>query len=90
MKTSLSHLPAHKRDELKSIVETIRCKAKAVAMIILFGSYTRRDWVEYDNSCDGRMFPCRSDVDLLIITHSDYYADQLEKNTALLRAKSCH
>jgi predicted nucleotidyltransferase len=45
MKTSLSHLPQNKQDELKEITQMIIEKVPA-EMIILFGSYARGDWVE--------------------------------------------
>jgi len=41
MKKSLAHLPKHKQDELKLIIERILAFIDP-AMIILFGSYARR------------------------------------------------
>ena len=45
MKKTLSHLPKHKRQELKETVSIITENAE-VEMIILFGSYARGNWVE--------------------------------------------
>jgi predicted nucleotidyltransferase len=45
MKTTLSHLPEDKQEELKSLAEIILEKVPA-EMIILFGSHARGDWVE--------------------------------------------
>jgi predicted nucleotidyltransferase len=45
MKRSLSHLPLHKRRELKAITEIIVDQVPATEMVILFGSHARGDWV---------------------------------------------
>ena len=45
MRKSLAHLPKHKRDELKLIVEKIRTSIQP-EMIILYGSYARGDYKE--------------------------------------------
>jgi len=41
MKKSLAHLPEHKRQELKLVVQIIRRQFPSAQMIILFGSYAR-------------------------------------------------
>jgi uncharacterized protein len=72
MKKSLSHLPKHKREELKEIVSIITDNA-AVEMIILFGSYARGDWVE-DIYKEGHItYEYKSDFDILVIV-KDYAA----------------
>lgn len=63
MKTSLSHLPKHKQDELVALREIILAKASA-EMIILFGSYARGEWVEDYHGKSEYV----SDFDILIIT----------------------
>ena len=69
MKKSLSHLPGHKRAELKLIVEQIRQLAKP-QMIILFGSYARGNWVE-DIYKEGHItYEYKSDYDILVITET--------------------
>ena len=66
MKRSLSHLPKHKREELKEIVSIIT-ETAVVDMIILFGSYARGDWVE-DIYKEGHItYEYKSDYDILVI-----------------------
>jgi len=67
MKKSLSHLPKHKRDEIKVVAEIIKEKIDA-EFIILFGSYARGDWVEdvYVGD-DGITYEYKSDYDLLVV-----------------------
>ncbi len=67
MKKSLSHLPKHKRDELKAVVKIINEMIDA-EFIILFGSYARGDWVEdvYKGK-DGTTYEYKSDYDLLVV-----------------------
>ncbi len=70
MNTSIKHLPAHKQNELKAIVQTIVSEFKNVEMIILFGSYSRGDQVEDKYVKQGAVYEYRSDFDLLIVlTH---------------------
>ncbi|HLM76458.1 MAG TPA: HEPN domain-containing protein, partial [Polyangiaceae bacterium] len=45
MKTTLEHLPPHKRDLITAIAGLVQGGAP-VEMLILFGSYARGDWVE--------------------------------------------
>ncbi len=75
MKTSLSHLPKEKKDELKSIVKTL-LEYKEVEMIILFGSYATGNYVHSDRyEEDGIIYEYQSDYDLLIILSKNRYAD---------------
>jgi predicted nucleotidyltransferase len=69
MKTSLSHLPADKQDELQTLTKIIREKVPA-EMIILFGSHARGDWVEdfQENTEYVR------DYDILVITKGRRFA----------------
>ena len=46
MKTSLSHLPELKQDELKAIVTALIPRYAEIEMVILFGSYACGTWVE--------------------------------------------
>ena len=69
MTESLSHLPEHKQNDLKSIAKIIRKNVK-VEMIILFGSYARGDYVEYDvTHVDGSSYAetYQSDYDILVV-----------------------
>lgn len=78
MKTSLSHLPKEKKDELKKIVKTL-LEFKEVEMIILFGSYATGGYVHSDRyEEDGIIYEYQSDYDLLIILTLDKQADDLK------------
>lgn len=71
MKTSLSHLPQHKQDELRSLTDIILAKVPA-EIIILFGSYARGEWVEdYQEK-----YEYVSDFDILVITKDRISAKQ--------------
>lgn len=67
MKTRPKHLPPHKQDELRRVVDTIRSH-QDVEMIILFGSHARGDWVEDEYEEDHITYGYHSDYDILIIT----------------------
>ena len=69
MKKSLAHLPQHKADELKLIVEKIRQRIEP-QMLILFGSYARGGWVEDTYVEDGVTYEYKSDYDILVIVKS--------------------
>ena len=68
MKKTLSHLPQHKRAELKLIIRIIRKQFPSAHMIILFGSYARGQWVE-DTYTEGHItYEYISDFDILVLT----------------------
>lgn len=67
MKTRPKHLPPHKQQELRKIVEAILAHHD-VEMIILFGSHARGDWVEDKYEEDHITYEYRSDYDILILT----------------------
>lgn len=68
MKTDLSYLPPEKQGELSLVTSSI-VAAVHPAMIILFGSYARNDWVEekYDGTDHYRY---QSDFDVLVIVEN--------------------
>ena len=69
MKKSLAHLPEDKRYQLKAIVNRILEDLPQTQMIILYGSYARGDYVEYDQRVDfGIPTYYVSDFDLLVVT----------------------
>ena len=74
MKKSLSHLPRHKREELRYITDFIRQKSKYADMLILFGSYARGDWVEDTYVEDGVTYEYKSDYDILVISENETIA----------------
>ena len=67
MQTTLpKHLKRNKRAEFKKIVEIIK-KHVQVEMIILFGSYARGDFVEYDEKqVQGHIETYESDFDIIV------------------------
>lgn len=85
MKTSLSHLPPAKQQELQHITKVI-CETLGdnCLMVILFGSHARGDWVE-DEYLVGRVrYSYRSDFDIAIITRDtieevDWVIRQIER-----------
>lgn len=75
MKRKLSHLPKHKRAELKLITDTIIASCPGAEMVILFGSYARGNWVE-DTYKQGHItYEYKSDYDILVITAAKRQAD---------------
>ncbi|QRR00870.1 HEPN domain-containing protein [Dyadobacter sandarakinus] len=78
MKTTLTHLPQTKQDQLKALTAIILDKVPA-EMIILFGSYARGDWVEdYQEK-----YEYVSDFDILIVTKDKNSAKQVKKSREL-------
>ncbi|MFT4929118.1 MAG: HEPN domain-containing protein/predicted nucleotidyltransferase [Phenylobacterium sp.] len=87
MKTSLTHLPEDKQQELQRVVdiirETIVSSDLSLDMLILFGSYARGDWVE-DLDPDTLQYRYQSDYDLMIVTETRKQATAFEQNSALI------
>lgn len=68
MKTSLSHLPEDKQQEILRIVDIIKEVAKP-ERIILFGSYAKGTYTEHSyTGRDGIRYEYVSDYDLLVVT----------------------
>ncbi|NDV97514.1 HEPN domain-containing protein [Dysgonomonas sp. 521] len=70
MKTSISFLPDKKQEELRTIIHGI-CELLGddCEMIILFGSYARNDYVDYDQRTEyGVRTYFMSDYDILVLT----------------------
>lgn len=65
MRTDLSYLPEHKREELAWIVDML-CEQADVELIVLFGSYARNEWVEDRYVQEGVTYEYLSDYDLLV------------------------
>ncbi|MFR1237178.1 MAG: HEPN domain-containing protein [Barnesiella sp.] len=69
MKDSIDFLPGYAREDLKRIVESVLEKIPTCEMIILYGSYARGTFVEYDERLEfGIPTFFMSDYDLLVIT----------------------
>lgn len=67
MKTSLDHLPAHKREQLAYIVKTIVDEVRP-EKIILFGSFATGEWSEQRFIENHVLHEYISDYDLLVIS----------------------
>ena len=69
MKTSLSHLPQHKQEQIDKITRIIK-EVVDSEKIILFGSYATGNWVE-DRYTEGHItFEYVSDYDFLVVVKS--------------------
>src|ERR1043165_6312745 len=67
LKTSLAHLPDSKRYEIACIRDSI-VELVNPEMIILFGSYSRGDWVDHRYYDEGTLYEYKSDFDILVVT----------------------
>lgn len=69
MKRSLSHLPREKQDDIKRIARYVSETLSQCEMIILYGSYARGDYVDYDQRIEyGVPTYFMSDYDILVLT----------------------
>jgi len=69
MKKSISYLPKHKQDDLHYLVKAVLEKISQTEMIILYGSYARNDYVEFDQREEfGITTTYMSDYDILVVT----------------------
>lgn len=73
MKTSINYLPEHKRDELRRIVKCVLEVLPGCEMIILYGSYARNTYVDYDQRIEYGIRTCfMSDYDILVVTNTRF------------------
>ncbi|MCH2188560.1 HEPN domain-containing protein [Candidatus Gracilibacteria bacterium] len=85
MKTDISHIPKHKREEIEkvvSIIQSTQYKDMGAEMVILYGSYARGDFVVRDVVREGgntRVY--ESDIDIFVVTKKPTQ----EKNIRLAR-----
>ena len=77
MKTTLSHLPDHKQQQLKEIAQII-VKAVDPEKVILFGSHATNRWVEHRYEEGGILYEYISDYDILVITKSGEHRKDFE------------
>lgn len=69
MKKSINYLPDRKKRDLRQLVDLINDEVKDCVMIILYGSYARNTYVDYDERCEfGVPTYFMSDYDILIVT----------------------
>lgn len=77
MKQSIGFLPENKRQDLQQLVDLIRIHIKDVGMVILFGSYAKNKYVDYDQRIEfGTPTYYMSDYDLLVLTRKQIGAIQ--------------
>lgn len=73
MKTSINYLPEQKRDELRRIVKCVLEVLPGCEMIILYGSYARNTYVDYDQCIEYGIRTCfMSDYDILVVTNTRF------------------
>lgn len=69
MKKSLDYLPLAKKQDLEQLTSLIRERIQDCVMIILYGSYARNSYVDYDQRIEyGVPTYFMSDYDILIVT----------------------
>ena len=69
MKRSIRFLPPRKRQDLQQLTALIREQVKQVEMVILFGSYAKNKYVDYDQRVEfGTPTYYMSDYDIVILT----------------------
>lgn len=69
MKRSLKYLPAEKQRDLRQLIQIIREEIRDVVMIILYGSYARNTYTDYDQKIEyGVKTYFMSDYDIMIVT----------------------
>lgn len=74
MKNSIAYLPKSKQDDLYYILRLIRKYLPQAEMVILFGSYARDKYVDFDEHVEfGIPMIYRSDYDILVVTNKIGY-----------------
>lgn len=69
MKRSIAHLPKRKQDDLYFLVKKVVERLPQTTMIILYGSYARGSYVDYDERVEfGIPTSYMSDYDILVVT----------------------
>lgn len=70
MKKSISYLPKEKQEDLNYLIKAVLEKIPETQMIILFGSYARNEYVDYDERMEFGIKTTKiSDYDILVVTH---------------------
>ncbi len=69
MKKSIAYLPKQKQEELNFLVDLIKKRIPHAEMIILYGSYARNKYVDYDEKFEfGKLQFYVSDYDILVVS----------------------
>ena len=88
MKSSLSHLPQIKQEQILQIVEIIK-EVVNPEMIILFGSYAKGTYVEHKyRSKDGIKYEYISDYDFLVVTNNNQVKTYEQESLIMDRAEN--
>lgn len=87
MKTSLSHLPQTKQEQILQIVEIIK-EVAAPEKIILFGSYATGNWVEDKYIERGIKYEYKSDYDFLVVTKNNSEKEYVLQDKIINRCRS--
>ena len=82
MKISFEHLPEPIQDEIRHVAEIIQEETEP-GMIILFGSYSRGNWIDKHYEEDGILHHVQSDFDVLVIAGTAHKAMKIERNNSL-------
>ena len=73
MKKSIAYLPQQKQEDLRQIVALVQEELSDCEMIILYGSYARNSYVDYDQRTEyGVPTYFMSDYDILVVTASGF------------------
>ena len=87
MKKSIAYLPQQKQDDLRQIVALVQEELPDCEMIILYGSYARNTYVDYDQRTEyGVPTYFMSDYDLLVVTSCHFRSYTID--TILSRVKA--
>ncbi|HEV7330434.1 MAG TPA: HEPN domain-containing protein [Flavisolibacter sp.] len=86
MKTSLSHLPDYKQQQILQITEIIR-DVVAPEKIILFGSYAMGTWVEDEYFENGTRYSYSSDYDFLVVTKNSQEKEHILNDKIVNRSR---
>lgn len=69
MNSSISHLPKEVQEKLQRLILCIRNEVPDTQYIILYGSYARGDYVDYDQRVEYGLRTCyQSDFDIVVLT----------------------
>ena len=86
MKSDITFLPERKQRDLRQLVDIIRDEIEDVVMIILYGSYARGNYVDYDQRIEyGVKTYFMSDYDLLVVTSQRMGNDEHAAYARVLR-----
>lgn len=69
MKKTIAHLPRKKRRDLEYLTDIARAEIRNLEMVILFGSYARGTYVDWDERTEfGLHTSYQSDYDIILVT----------------------